>query len=540
MTRILSTLLAAIVLLQLAPSPAPAVPSAPANRYASIVVDFDTGEVLYERNADLVRYPASLTKMMTMYLVFEALRAKKVTLDSKLAVSAHAAAREPSKLGLVPGSTITLETALRGMSTKSANDAASVVAEALGSGSESKFAQAMTAKAESLGMSQTRFRNASGLPESGHVSSAHDLAVLSRAIIRDFPDYYTYFSTESFDFKGQHYPNQNRFLRTYFGADGIKTGYIHASGHNLAASALRRDRRLIAVVLGGDTAAWTREHAMRLMDVSYAKIDPTLVYVAAPTPSVVAASATVATLPATASTAPSVVPAAATTAAIDAPSATVTLLAAAAAVPAKTAPKPAAAKPVAAAPSNAAAASAPAATPSVAAAPAPAAKPGPTSQGAPSPAESKVGVPVAAKTLSAVSQPSREVVARAAAAPAATGARPASTNAAVAVAPATPPAVAPALGTPARRPGGQWSVQVGLFRDPSAAKKRGEEARSKMPLHLRNVDLVVASIGDGVHLASRFLRMSEQEAREACSQIQRGSLPCVVIPPGRPLVVATN
>src|SRR3990167_8967199 len=166
------------------------------------------------------------------------------------------------------------------MTTKSANDAASVVAEALGKGSEARFAEMMTAKAKTLGLKQTKFLNASGLPGQGHMSSARDLATLCLALVRDYPDYYRYFSTSAFEFKGERYPNQNRFLRSYFGADGIKTGFVNASGHNLAASAIRRDKRLVAIVMGGDTQLWTREHATRLMDVAYAKIDPNLAFMA--------------------------------------------------------------------------------------------------------------------------------------------------------------------------------------------------------------------------------------------------------------------
>ena len=223
-------------------------------RPASIIIDADTGEVLQEANADVLNYPASLTKMMTLYLVFEAKRDGKLKLDQQLTVSTHAASRAPSKLGLMPGETIAVRDAILGLVTKSANDAAATVAEAL-AGSEDAFAERMTAKAKKLGMKSTVFYNASGLPSrSENRTTARDLATLARALYRDFPEDYRYFSTREFTYRGAVFANHNHLMNSFEGMDGIKTGYINASGFNLAASAVRNHRRLIGVVMGGQSA----------------------------------------------------------------------------------------------------------------------------------------------------------------------------------------------------------------------------------------------------------------------------------------------
>ena len=240
-------------------------------RYASIVIDYDTGRVLHETNADTRNYPASLVKMMTLYLAFEALESGGLKLDQKLDISRRAAGMPAAKLGLKRGETITVKDAILALVTKSANDAAVVVAEALG-GKETKFARKMTKKARALGMKRTSFRNASGLPNRRQMSTARDMATLARALIRDFPKYYRYFSTKQFVYKGRKYRNHNRLLRNYSGADGIKTGYIRASGFNLAASVKRNGRRLIAVVFGGKTPRSRDRHIAKLLDRGFAKL----------------------------------------------------------------------------------------------------------------------------------------------------------------------------------------------------------------------------------------------------------------------------
>ncbi|MDX2103988.1 MAG: D-alanyl-D-alanine carboxypeptidase family protein [Alphaproteobacteria bacterium] len=234
-------------------------------RTASLVMDAATGEILHASNPDLQLFPASLTKMMTIYLAFEAVRDRKLSWESRLPVSAYAASMSPTKLGLSPGERITLEDAVLGLMTKSANDAAVVVAEAL-AGSEAQFARLMTQKARRLGMGRTQFQNASGLPDPGQVSTARDMGVLGRALIRDFPTYYPMFATRGFTHEGRWHGNHNALLGTYAGADGIKTGFIRASGYNLVASAQRGNRRLIGVVFGGQSSAQRNQTMMRLLD----------------------------------------------------------------------------------------------------------------------------------------------------------------------------------------------------------------------------------------------------------------------------------
>ena len=240
-------------------------------RYASIVIDYDTGRVLHETNADTRNYPASLAKMMTLYLAFEALERGDLKLNQTLTASRRAAGMPASKLGLKYREKITVKSAILALVTKSANDAAVVLAEKMG-GKETKFARMMTKKARALGMKRTSFRNASGLPNRRQLSTARDMATLARALIRDFPKQYHYFSTKHFVYKGRKHRNHNRLLKSYSGTDGIKTGYIRASGFNLAASVKRNGRRLIAVVLGGKTPRSRDRHVAKLLDRGFAKL----------------------------------------------------------------------------------------------------------------------------------------------------------------------------------------------------------------------------------------------------------------------------
>jgi len=221
--------------------------------YASIVVDANSGAVMQATNADSPRHPASLTKIMTLYLLFERLEQGKIKLTTELPASARAAVQAPSKLGLKPGETIRVETAIRAIVTKSANDVAVIVAEALG-GDEPGFAGLMTAKARALGMTQTVYRNASGLPDDQQITTARDQAILGRAIQDRFPSYYQYFATRTFDFRGKSIRNHNHLLGTIDGVDGIKTGYIHDSGFNIVTSIRRANHHIVAVVFGGRTA----------------------------------------------------------------------------------------------------------------------------------------------------------------------------------------------------------------------------------------------------------------------------------------------
>ena len=251
-----------------------ATASPAAAKYASLILDADSGRVLHAVNADTRNYPASLAKMMTLYLVFDALEDGRLDLDRKLAVSARAARQPASRLGLGRGRTITVEDAILALVTKSANDVATVLAETL-AGSERNFALVMTSKARKLGMSRTTFRNASGLPHRGQLSTARDMAVLARALLRDHAHYYHYFSTARFTYGGVTHTNHNELLATYQGTDGIKTGYIRASGFNLVASVKRRGRRLIGVIFGGSSPN-ARNRLMRtLLDKGFARLATT-------------------------------------------------------------------------------------------------------------------------------------------------------------------------------------------------------------------------------------------------------------------------
>ncbi|MDA0998844.1 MAG: serine hydrolase [Proteobacteria bacterium] len=245
-----------------------------AAKYASYVVDADTGEVLHGTNENSRNYPASLTKMMTLYLVFEQLKEKRWTLKTPLKISQRASIQPSSKLGLAAGTTITVEDAILALATKSANDIATAVAENI-SGSERNFALKMTAKARSLGMASTTFRNASGLPHEAQTSTAKDMATLAQALIRNNGKYYHYFSVKEFDFKGQSHHNHNKLLLSYEGADGIKTGYIRASGFNLVASATRDGRRLIGVVFGGRSPNLRNTLMTKLLDKGFQRLAAT-------------------------------------------------------------------------------------------------------------------------------------------------------------------------------------------------------------------------------------------------------------------------
>jgi D-alanyl-D-alanine carboxypeptidase len=218
--------------------------------YAALVIDDKSGEVLHEVAADELRHPASLTKIMTLYLLFEQLEAGHLKLDTPLPISAHAATQRPVKLGLKAGQTITVEDAICGLVTKSANDAAAAIAEAIG-GTEADFARLMTLKAARLGMDRTTYINASGLPAQQQVTTARDQVTLGRAIQHRFPVYYQYFATASFKYRGHEIRNHNMLLGQVQGVDGIKTGYTDASGYNLVSSVRRDQKHIVAVVLGG-------------------------------------------------------------------------------------------------------------------------------------------------------------------------------------------------------------------------------------------------------------------------------------------------
>lgn len=236
-------------------------------KYAGIVIDAKTGKVLYGEDPDGLRYPASLTKMMTLYLTFEALSSGRISLDSKVPVSANAAKEPPSKLGVRAGGSVTVEQAILALVTRSANDISTALGEYLG-GSEDRFARMMTAKARALGMTRTTYRNANGLPNTAQMTTARDQARLGIALRQHYPQYYGYFNTRTFTFGKQVIGNHNRLVGTVKGVDGIKTGYTRAAGSNLATSAQLDGRSIVAVVLGGRSSA-ARDATMRKLVATY-------------------------------------------------------------------------------------------------------------------------------------------------------------------------------------------------------------------------------------------------------------------------------
>ncbi|WP_040304693.1 D-alanyl-D-alanine carboxypeptidase family protein [Ahrensia sp. R2A130] len=236
----------------------------PTARYAAIVIDAKSGKVLHNTRADAIRFPASLTKMMTMYMAFEALSRRRISLNSEIPVSSYAASKPASKLYLKAGETINVDTALQALAVKSANDVATAMAEFLG-GSEATFARMMTARARSLGMRSTTFRNASGLPDRLQVTTARDMATLSLALQKRYPQYFHYFGKSTFVWKGKTIRGHNRVLGMLKGANGIKTGYTRASGFNLATSVKRPNKHLVGVILGEDSGKVRNRHMVELL-----------------------------------------------------------------------------------------------------------------------------------------------------------------------------------------------------------------------------------------------------------------------------------
>ncbi len=246
-------------------SPAEAKPG-----FSAIAVDARTGKILYAKNADSQRYPASLTKIMTLYLVFEDLKAGRITMNTRLRMSRYAASRPPSKLGIKAGSTIRVRDAIFSLVTKSANDVATAIAENL-NGSERRFAARMTTTARRLGMTRTTFKNASGLPNRRQTTTARDMATLGLQLQRNFPQYYKFFAIKRFSYRGRRYGNHNKLLGRIKGVDGIKTGYTRASGFNLTSSARRGKKRIVAVVMGGRTGRARNRYMTALIKRTFAR-----------------------------------------------------------------------------------------------------------------------------------------------------------------------------------------------------------------------------------------------------------------------------
>lgn len=274
---ILASTASAAVPQSMCPEELHAAPS-PVGRDAALIVDGKSGQVLYERNSTAERHPASLTKMMTLYLLFDALKAQQITLQSQLTVSRHAAAQLKVNLNLTPGMTMSVETAIKAIVVRSANDVAVAIAEAVG-GTESHFAAMMTAKARALGMRDTFYHNASGLPDPLQITTASDLAILARHLAYDFPQYYPYFATPSFGYHGVTYYTHDNLLGRFQGTDGIKTGYTNASGFNLVSSVVRDGAHVIGVVMGGDTARQRDDEMVRLLAATFVRVraNPALV-----------------------------------------------------------------------------------------------------------------------------------------------------------------------------------------------------------------------------------------------------------------------
>ncbi len=252
------------------------IPTSIEAKRAAIIIDYETNQTLFEVNADTLNYPASLAKMMTLYLTFEALDKGVLTWDQKLKVSEVASSRSPSKLYLEVGSYITVKDAVMALIIKSANDVATVISETLAK-SEREFAKKMTKKARQIGMKNTNYKNASGLPNRAQLTTARDTAILSKAIINHYPEYYKLFKEEKFSWKGKVFKNHNKLLKSYAGADGIKTGYIRASGFQLAFSAVRNNRRLIGIYFGGDSGKHRDNTLKFLMNKEFGEIGDIIV-----------------------------------------------------------------------------------------------------------------------------------------------------------------------------------------------------------------------------------------------------------------------
>ncbi len=241
------------------------------NKYAAFIMDAETGATLHKKNAGKVLHPASLTKMMTLLMTFDALDKGELSLNSRVHISNHAASMIPSKLGLKPGSTIKVKDAIYALTTKSANDIAVALAEKIG-GTEANFAKLMTKKARKLGMRRTRFKNASGLHHPKQISTARDMAKLGRILVTKYKKHYHFFSAKSFTYKGKTYRSHNKLMDTYDGMDGLKTGYIRQSGFNVVTSVVRNDRRLIGVVFGGKSGNSRNKQMAKLLDNAYTKL----------------------------------------------------------------------------------------------------------------------------------------------------------------------------------------------------------------------------------------------------------------------------
>ena len=510
--------------------------------HSSIVVDANTGKTLAESNADSLRHPASLTKIMTLYLLFERLDAGKIKLSTMMPVSEHAAEQAPTKLGLKDGQNLEVEDAIRGIVTRSANDAAVVIAEAIG-GDEESFAKMMTAKAHALGMGHTTYVNASGLPDDDQVTTARDQALLGRAIQDRFPRYYHYFSLPSFTFRGEEIRNHDHLLGQY-GVDGIKTGYTRASGFNLVTSLHRDGRHIVAVVMGGSSAG-ARDAQMRELIESHleeastrhsapmvaeaeepARVATRGLHPAAP-PAANYSLATVSSVPVQAPAAPLQGPVMMVKRNVAAAGSTEPIRPIAVkTIKVKLAPVRTAslAPPAAMIPINdetgATPAQAPAATPAAgpASAPAPAAPAAPLPPPAvhaasswPVPQSTTASWPIVAAAAQAALPP--------APAPKAEPAAPAAS--------AAPPTRGLQVHAPAHT---GWIIQIGAFGSESEAKQHLDAAQSKVS-SLDHADPFTEPVtkGDKTYYRARFAGLDKSEAEETCKKLRRSDFACITV-----------
>jgi D-alanyl-D-alanine carboxypeptidase len=475
------------------------------------VVDANTGAVLQSADADSPRHPASLTKIMTLFLLFERLESGKIKLTTPMEVSDHASSQAPSKLGLKPGDTIAVEPAIRAIVTKSANDVAVVVAETL-AGSEPEFARMMTKKAREIGMTNTTYRNASGLPDEEQITTARDMTILGRAIQQRFPTYYQYFSTRSFEFRGHAMRNHNKLLGAVDGIDGIKTGYTNASGFNLITSVRRGGRHIVAAVFGGRTARWRDSRMVGLIEkyfhlaaahkpslIAEAKAAPTkeavkeLTTPAAPPArafAAVAAPAMSAATPAAGSTDP-IKPVVVKTVLVKAAALKGPTLANLSGPQQKLMPMPAASRD----------------TPitTVATVKAEAAPPAP-----PAPAGTKPGV------LGVLSVPAGT---------------PGATAAPVRLAAAGSEGVSLSPSPTSARQRGSYIIQVGAFDEEAEAKERLSLAQRTAKDMLGAADPFTerAAKGNKTLYRARFAGLDKDQAEAACVQLKRGEIPCMLL-----------
>ena len=488
------------------------------SRYAAYVVDAKTGKALHEASADSLRHPASLTKIMTLYMLFEQLEAGKIKLTTPMDVSEQAASQSPTKLGVRPGQKLEVEDAIKALVTKSANDAAVVVAEAL-AGDEDSFAKQMTRKARALGMNRTIYRNASGLPDNEQVTTAREQAILGLAIQERFPRYYRYFSLSSFSYRGHAMRNHNKLLGRVQGVDGIKTGYTRASGFNLVSSVRRNDRHIVAVVLGGSSGG-QRDARMRTLIEGH----------------IAMASATAATRIAAAGP----MPIAEEPRAAPKLAATVSVPILPTAVP----PAPPAAKPsghalsigstdpikpvpvktlvVKLAPPKHAPATKPAAAP-VQAEPV---------AGKPAPVQTASLAPVAVQELAAPQPAPAKIHAVAAPPPAPPPApRPGILGVLPAAAAAAGKAIVPTASAetkPAIARSG-WAIQIGAFEEEAEAKERLSAAQTKAGGVLKKAAPYTerTTKGEKTYYRARFAGFDRDQAEAACKQLKRSDIVCI-------------